>query len=263
MSFPRVLLRELREVRAQRGRLGSVVRCQQRLLTKRTETEDTDKNSLKSNVQTSKPPRKTQDGQHPEPYEAWQPPGDPNTMHRPPGAVAAEEFAVLNDKLAAGAARSSFAAEPRRGMDLVSEGEIPRKKKTASQVALEEFAALERKIGSGGRAEAGDLTLVSEGEIPTKKKTASQVALEEFAALERKIGSGGRAETGDLTKSLSSSLLRPKVRWLFMCSMQHLVSIRSKCHPFSPMDRLPIISSLPSLSEATERNPSTAVRLQL
>ena len=67
------------------------------------------------------------------------------------------------------------------------------RRKTPEAVAMEEFAALERKLA------------------PPRRKTPEEIAMEEFAALERKLGSpSGQQQQRGLRKA-SSPLTRPEV----------------------------------------------------
>lgn len=107
--------------------------------------------------------------------------------------------------------------------------------KSPNAVAMEEFAALERKLAaSAAPASAAPAApvhpLIAVTVKAKAKKTAEQVAMEEFAALERKLGGAERVETGSPREARSVSLARPKVRFIPVGSMQlHTPAFLSVC----------------------------------
>lgn len=107
---------------------------------------------------------------------------------------------------------ASRAGRNGRHIQLLSTAKKP-PPKSASAVAMEEFAALERKLAASAAPAS-----VSHAAAPPPKKTAEQVAMEEFAALERKLGGvdagpvGRTKQDGSTTrKARLTSVTRPKV----------------------------------------------------
>lgn len=143
------------KVRGQQGRLGTAV-CYQKLQFGKTTKPDktSSSSSSRTSVSNSKSPGNTppKHGRHPEPYEAWSPPGKPKSPPIPPEAVAMVEFAALERKLAVNAARSS-ATSRHHGVDVVSRHSSSRRK-TAGRGGIEEGGVLESNTGASGRIKA-------------------------------------------------------------------------------------------------------------
>lgn len=161
--------------RGQQGRLGTAV-CYQKLrfgkTTKRDKTSSS--SSGRTSVSNSKSPGNTppKDGRHPEPYEAWRPPGQSKSPPIPPEAVAMAEFAALERKLAANAAPSSSTWRD-HGVDVVSSHSSSRRK-TVGQGGIKEGGVLESNTGSSGRIKASSLVKDSSSSFPRPEVRSTQ-----------------------------------------------------------------------------------------
>lgn len=160
-------------VRGQQGRLGTSVCYQKLRFGKTTKPDKTSSSSSgRTSVSNSKSPGNTppKDGRHPEPYEAWRPPGQPKSPPIPPEVVAMAEFAALERKLAANAAPSSATSRDH----VVSRHSSSRRKTVGQGDCIEEGAVLESNTGASGRIKASSLGKASSSSFPRPEVRCAQ-----------------------------------------------------------------------------------------